>query len=133
VRIAKIVAIVLAVYVLFVAAFETWLGRSQPQGQNTMVIVTTDADGNSKPRVVARLEADGALYVAANHWPRTWYHQVLANPTVKVETDGQTQTYRAVPVTGDEFDRVNAAHPLGPMIRFLTGYPPRRLVRLDPM
>jgi len=132
VRLVKLVVILFGVYVLVVVGFETWLGYSQPQAGNTIVIVTSDAQGESKPRVVSRLEADGALYVAANHWPRGWYRQVLANPNVTVDIDGTQRAYKAVPVTGEEFDRVNDAHPLGPMIRFLTGYPPRRLVRLDP-
>ena len=94
--------------------------------------ITQDDGGNAKERVVSRLESDGKLYVAANHWPRRWYNEVLAHPQVQVTWDGTTQAYVAVPVTGEEFDRVNAAHALPTMVRVLTGFPPRRLVRLDP-
>jgi F420H(2)-dependent quinone reductase len=132
-KVIKILAILLGVYVVIVAAFETWLGSSQPSGGGTIVITTLDSNGTAHERVVSRIDSDGQLYVAANHWPRAWYHNVLDNPTVTVTTDGVAQTYTAVEVTGAEFDRVNADHPLGPMIRFLTGYPPRRLVRLDPV
>ena len=131
-KIVKIVAVVVGIYAALVALFETWLGYSQPMGGNTIVITTTDDDGVKKDRVVSGLEADGALYVAANHWPRAWYRQVLKHPEVEVTANGEKKSYRAVEVEGEEFDRVNEAHPLGPMIRVLTGFPPRRLVRLDP-
>jgi hypothetical protein len=131
-RIVKIIAIAIAIYVGIVIAFESWLGYSQPPGGGTIQITTVDDNGKSATRVVSRIESGGHLYVAANHWPRAWYRDALEHPEVTVTMDGETQTYTAVPVTGAEFDRVNADHPLGPMIRFLTGYPPRRLVRLDP-
>ena len=126
-RIVKIIAIAIAIYVGIVIAFESWLGYSQPSGGGTIQITTVDDNGKSATRVVSRIESGGHLYVAANHWPRAWYRDALAHPEVTVTMDGETQTYTAA-----EFDRVNADHPLGPMIRFLTGYPPRRLVRLDP-
>jgi hypothetical protein len=131
-RIVKIIAIVVASYVGIVIAFESWLGYSQPSGGGTIQITTVDDSGKSATRVVSRIESGGHLYVAANHWPRAWYREALAHPAVTVTMDGETRSYTAVPVTGAEFDRVNADHPLGPMIRFLTGYPPRRVVRLDP-
>jgi len=129
----KIVGYAFVAYVLVVVLFESLLGYFQPQNQGTIVIVTKDSSGVAKQRVVARLDSGGALYIAANHWPRGWYSQVLANPDIKVVGAGGEADYRAVPVTGAEFDRVDAEHPLGPVIRFLTGYPPRRLVRLDPV
>jgi hypothetical protein len=129
----KIVGYVLVAYVLVVVLFESLIGYFQPQNQGTIVIVTKDSSGAAKQRVVAKLDSGGTLYIAANHWPRAWYSQVLANPDIKVVANGTETDYRAVQVTGDEFARVNAEHPLGPMIRFLTGYPPRRLMRLEPV
>jgi deazaflavin-dependent oxidoreductase (nitroreductase family) len=131
-KIIKIVAVALFVYVGIVVAFESLIGYFQPQDTNTMVITTQDGSGNAKQRVVARLDVDGKLYVAANHWPRRWYTEVLAHPQVQVTSGGTTGAYVAVPVTGEEKDRVEAQHSLGPVIRFLTGFPPRRIVRLDP-
>lgn len=128
----KIIAILFFVYVGVVVGFESLIGYYQPKDQNTMVIATQDDNGNAKERVVSRLESDSKLYVAANHWPRRWYNEVLEHPQVQVTFDGVTQAFVAVPVTGEEFDRVNAQHRLPPMIRILTGFPPRRLVRLDP-
>jgi hypothetical protein len=95
------------------------------------VITTTDADG-AHDRVVSRLEVDGKLYVAANHWPRAWYERALANPAVHVAYDGKQADYTAVSVSGDEHDKVNGSHPLPAVFRVLTGFPPRFFLRLDP-
>lgn len=131
-KIVKIVGIVFLVYVGIVVAFESLLGYFQPADGNTMVIATTDEDGAKNPRVVAKLESDGKLYVAANHWPRAWYHIVLENPQLEVTIDEVTEDYLAVPVIGAEHDKVNSEHALPLFFRVLTGFPPRYLVRLDP-
>ena len=128
----KIAAIVLLVYVGIVAAFESLIGTLQPASGATIVLTTFDADGKAHDRVVSRLESDGKLYVAANHWPRAWYRRALANPEVKVTLDGAKADYRAVPVTGAEHDRVESENRHGLFFRFLTGFPPRYFVRLDP-
>ncbi len=128
----KIVAILLVIYVAIVAIFESLIGYYQPENQSTQVLVTTSPDGVSNPRVVARLESSDQLYVAANHWPRAWYRHALANPEVQVIFGDETLDYLAVPVEGAEHDQVDADNPLGPVFRFLTGYPPRYFVRLDP-
>ena len=41
--------------------------------------------------------------------------------------------FRAVPVQGEEHDRVQNEHPHGLVFLFLTGFPPRYFVRLDPV
>ena len=128
----KIIAIALLVYAGIVVAFESSIGYFQPRAGSTLVITTFDRDGTAHDRVVARLESDGHLYAAANHWPRAWYHRALENPDVRVTLDGETRNVRAVPVTGAEHDRVEREHPLGLVFRFLTGFPPRFFVRLDP-
>jgi uncharacterized pyridoxamine 5'-phosphate oxidase family protein len=128
----KSVAIVLLVYVAIVAAFESSIGYFQPTPGSTIVITTFDRDRTVHDRVVSRLESDGKLYVAANHWPRAWYRRVLANPEVRITVDGAKADYRAVPVTGTEHDRVEADNRLGVVFRILTGFPPRYFLRLDP-
>jgi hypothetical protein len=96
------------------------------------VITTTGEDGRSNDRVLSRLESNGQLYVAANHWPRAWYEQALENPKVQVTFEGEKGSYLAVPVTGEEHDRVEADNSVGVIFRILTGFPPRYFVRLDP-
>jgi hypothetical protein len=128
----KIVAIVALVYAGIVVAFESMIGYLQPKAGSTLVITTFEADGTPHDRVVSRLETDGRLYVAANHWPRAWYERALENPEVQVTLDGGKGDYRAVPVTGVEHDRVDGEHALGVPFRILTGFPPRYFLRLEP-
>ena len=128
----KILGIVFGIYVLIVVVFESLLGYYQPASDTTLVITTTDSDGVSNDRVLARLESNEQLYVAANHWPRAWYNQALKNPNVTVTYAGETGEYTAIPVCGTEHDRVDAEHSLPMVFRILTGFPPRYLVRLDP-
>jgi uncharacterized pyridoxamine 5'-phosphate oxidase family protein len=108
------------------------LGHFQPQGGSTILITTTDEGGEPHQRVVSQLTSDGSIYVAANHWPRAWYHQALANPIVVVTTNGEARQYVAVPVTGAEHDRVNDENRRSIGFLFLTGFPPRYFLRLDP-
>jgi hypothetical protein len=128
----RIVAVVALVYVGIVVAFESLIGYFQPAGGSTLVITTFDADGSAHDRVVSRLDSDGKLYVAANHWPRGWYRRALEKPEVQATLDGNKRDYRAVPVTGAEHERVDTEHSLGVIFRILTGFPPRYFVRLDP-
>jgi hypothetical protein len=110
------------------------LGPLQIQdiGLPVLVLTTTAEDGTSNDRVLGRAEVDGRIYVAANHWPRAWYHRALENPKVQVRLDGEREDYLAVPVTGEELDRVIVAYPMPTVVRFLTGFPPRAFLRLDP-
>ena len=128
----KIVATVVLIYVGIVVAFETLIGYFQPTAGSTLVITTFEGDGTPHDRVVSGLESDGQLYVAANHWPRAWYDRALENPEVHVTLDGEKSDYRAVPVTGEEHDRVDSKNSLGVVFRILTGFPPRHFIRLDP-
>ena len=131
-RFAKILMIIGLVYVGIVATFESLLGYFQPADAQTMVITTYDDEGQGADRVVARLESNGTLYVAANHWPRAWFNDALANDAVDITFDGATLPYRAVLLEGSDHDEVNARHALPLAFRILTGFPPRYLMRLDP-
>ena len=129
---AKLPLIVLLAYVGVVVAFESALGYLQPTSEGTIVITTTDRDGESRDRVLARLESQGQLYVARNHWPRAWYDRALEQPQVEITVDGERRAYLAVPVSGAEHDRVDAENSLGLVFRILTGFPTRHILRLDP-
>ena len=130
-KLFKILLIVAVAYVGLVVAFESLIGILQPADESTLVLTTSD-EGQSHERVLSRLETDGKLYVAVNHWPRAWYKRALSNPSVRVTLGGQEGGYQAIPVTGDEHSRVEADHPLGFGMRFLMGFAPRYFVRLDP-
>lgn len=128
----KIAFIAVVAYVLMVVLFESLLGYFQPEAGSTLRITTIGNDGERHPRVLARLESDGQLYVAVNHWPRAWYRQALANPAVEIDSASEEGNFTAILVEGAEHDRVNADNSLGLMFRVLTGFPPRYFFRLEP-
>ena len=130
-RAVKIAGIVLVSYVLIVVAFEALIGFFQPETPDTLVLTTVGDDGGAVDRVLQGLLSGGQLYVAVNHWPRAWHRRALANPRVQVTRDGETRNYMAVPVTGEEYARVDGEHPRPFAFLLLTGFPPRHLVRLD--
>lgn len=141
-KIVRYAAFALVAYVALVVAFETFLGIAQPRfemhpGEEwgaTIVVTTTGADGSTQGRVVTPMVSDGRLYVSANHWPRSWYNRVLENPNVQVTNKDQTKDYLAVPIAAgsQDHERLQREHPHSLGFRFLTGFPPRRFVRLEP-
>lgn len=137
-KIMKWIAGILVAYVLFVVAFEAgYLGMMQPsfadRGIPMLRLTTMDDDGSPRPRMLARMQKDGAIYVSAHHWPRGWYNAALANPDVQVEIDGVTERYTAVAVEDAEHTAVSERFPLPFLVRFLMGFPPERdILRLDP-
>jgi len=112
----------------------TALAAFQPEnlGGETIVLSTTSPDRKSYERVLSPIDDDGQLFVAANHWPRAWYHRALENPEVRVTRDGETTDYRAVPVSEQERERLldESGFPL--VLYVFTGFAPRQFLRLDP-
>jgi len=127
-----VVATLFLVYVLQVVAFEARLGYNQPQNQSSIVIATFNENQSRHERVLRLVEIDGNAYVAANHWPRAWYHQALENPRVEVMMDDEFEPYTAVPLEGAEEQRVREIYSVDFQFRFRTGFPPRYFLRLDP-
>lgn len=122
------------VYVGYVIYFEARLGYLQPQGSTSLVIATFNSDNERHERVLRLEQIDGNNYIAANHWPRSWYRQALNNPDVEVKMPGEEgfSTYTAVPLEGEELARISEIYSFGFDFRFRTGFPPRRFLRLDP-
>lgn len=138
-RIAKWLGIALVAYVLLVCAFEGLVGyMGKRQAENGVspdqdwIVVHTRADDGLRDTVVAGVDIDGHLYVAANHWPRGWFRRAEANPDLEVTRRGQRAPYHALAPEGAERERVARAYALPLAIRFLTGFPPREFLRLDP-
>lgn len=141
-KIVRRVALVFVAYVVMVVGFEAYLGLAQPsfdadfvkEWDAPVVITTIGEDGSRQDRFVVPMRSEGHLYVSANHWPRSWYRRALENPKVEITSDGKTTEYVAVPVPApsEEQDRLEREHPHPAWFRFLTGYPPRRFVRLEP-
>ncbi len=128
----KVILIVFVVYAGLVALSESMLGIFQPERETTLVITTTDADGDEHDRVLARLESNDELFVAVNHWPRAWYRRALENPNVEITFEGQRGDYLAVPATNEEHERLQREHGTGFMFHFMVGFAPRYFVRLEP-
>ena len=129
----KIIGIVLIAYLGVVVLFESALGYFQPQGDDTLILPVKGDEGPSL-RVLSRIEVDDQLYVAVNHWPRGWFNfnKVLENPEVKITIGDETAEYRAVKVTAvDEAARIDSARPRSLLFLLLTGFPPRKFVRLE--
>ncbi len=126
----KVILIVFVAYAGLVAVFASMLGIVQPERETTLVITTTDADGDSHDRVLARLDSNDELFVAANQWPRAWYRRALENPNVRLAA--QRGDYLAVPATDEEHDRLQREHNTGILFRFMMGFAPRYFFRLEP-
>jgi len=132
-KVLRVIGVIAIAYVAIVVIFESSLAIFQPTQEQTMMITTSDGEGATTQRVVSRVESDGKLYVAANHWPRAWYREALANPSVHVVIDGEESDRIAVPVSGTEQASVQQSNPARPLIRFLAGFPPWRILRLEPV
>jgi hypothetical protein len=133
-RALRWVAVILVVYVALVVVFESGIGYFQPGEERSLVLTTFDEeDGTGSARVLAPIESEGQLFVAANHWPRAWYNRALENPDVEVKMGGEEGGYRAAEVTDEELARLQREHGLPVVVRVLTGFPPRRFLRLDPV
>jgi len=106
----------------------------QPEniGGETIVLTTTGADGESHERVLLPIDYDGRLFVAANHWPRTWYHRAIENPDVSVARNGETADYRAVRVSEAQRERLLDESGFPWVGYVFTGFAPRQFLRLDP-
>ena len=128
----KIVLILIGLYAASVALFESMLGYFQPENQATLVVTTFDAGDVGADRVLVRIEHEGELFVAVNHWPRQWYGRLLGNDQVRVRYEDIDARYTASKVLDAEAEALDAARPLGLGFRVLTGFPPRYFVRLTP-
>lgn len=132
-KIIKIAAVVAVAYIGLVVLFESSLGFFQPEAGGTIIITTSDEQGQPHDRVVSRFESGEELFIAANHWPRAWFRRVLLNPELGVLIDGESGRYQAILLEGSEHDRLASEYDPGLVFRFLTGFPQRYFLRLDPM
>jgi hypothetical protein len=129
-----IVALGLCLLVFMQSGCMTAFAAVQPEnvGGETIVITTTDSAGDPHERVVTPIDFEGQLFVAANHWPRAWYHRALEHPEVRVTRGGASADYRAIPVSDEQRERLLDA-PGFPLLGYVfTGFAPRQFLRLDP-
>src|SRR5262245_42995874 len=137
-RIIRVAAIVLGVYVLLGLAIDAAIGYFQPQRETTAVLRTFDEDGTPHDTVLTLLDDGGTLWVESGHWFRGWYHRLRRNPDVELVRGGETRPYRAVPVdTPEALERVQQLMGKGRGAGYWVGrtmllYAPIKPVRLDP-
>ena len=119
-------------YVTLVIVFETLLGIMQPQAEETIVLISFNDDNEPFDRVVSRLERNGEVYVAVNHWPRAWARRIQRNPYVQITFKGETRDYTALMLEGAEHDQAAIDFEVPFAFKFLTGFPPRYFFRFEP-
>ena len=101
-KIIRILAVVLGVYIVLGLIIDGAIGYFQPEGGNTAVLRTFDEAGVAHDRVLGLLNDDGQLWVESGHWFRGWYNRLLKNPDVVLVRDGEAAPYVAVPVDTPE-------------------------------
>jgi len=138
-RAGRLLGIAVVAYLALVVTVESLVafmgarhaGRGLDPEEDWVLLTTVSADGARKDTVIAGVESQGQLYVAANHWLRGWYRRAVANPDVEVVREGRKLTCSAVPVSGAERDQIAGEYRLPFALRLLTGFPPRSFLRLD--
>jgi deazaflavin-dependent oxidoreductase (nitroreductase family) len=84
-------------------------------GRPIMILTTTGAkSGQPREAIITYTRDHGAYVIAASKSGAptnpAWYHNILANPQVTVETGGETFTAMATVVKGAERDRLWNQH-----------------------
>ena len=119
-------------YILLVLLIEAVVWRFQPPLEGALtLVVNPDQDS----RIERRLDSfvhDGVLYVSSNHWFRSWYRAVLANPDVIVVRNESAHRYSAEAVPDDEHQSLSRAYKMGFVLRLLCGFAPSKFIRLTP-
>lgn len=129
----KWLGIALVAYVGIVVLFESLIGYFQPANEATLSLTVYEEDGAPHHRVLSRIEREDDIYVAVNHWPRAWFHALQENPNVQVAFGDRDFAGTAVVVDDPtEITRIKGGRSVPLFFRFLTGFPPRYYVRLDP-
>lgn len=137
-KMLRIVAVVLGIYIALGLTLDAAIGYFQPQSDTTAVLRTFDAGGQPRETVLGLLDDDGQLWVESGHWFRGWYERVLADPEVELVRNGRSEPYRAVPVdTPEAVETVTRLMGKGESAGYWVGramllFAPIKPVRLDP-
>ena len=101
-------------YIVLVLLIEGVVWRFQPPMDGALTLIIRPDDADSIERKLDTFEHEGSLYVASNHWFRSWYHAMLADPEVEVIRDGVSRRHRAEAVSGEAHAALSRAYPMGP-------------------
>ena len=136
-KLVRIAAIALGIYVVLGFAIDAAIGSFQPQSESTAVLRTFDDEG-AHETVLSLLDDDGQLWVESGHWFRGWYYRALDNPEVELVRSDGVGAYTAVPVNTDEaLEHVTRLMGKGQGAGYWVGrvmllFAPIKPVRLDP-
>jgi hypothetical protein len=137
-KLVRMAAIVLGVYVLLGLAIDAAIGWFQPQAGNTALLRTFDDSGKAHETVLALHDDGGTLWVESGHWFRGWYHRAVRNPEVELIRGDRVGAYRAVAVdTPEALDNMKRLMGKGQGAGYWVGrtmllFAPIKPVRLDP-
>ncbi len=137
-KILRVVAIIVAVWIALGLALDGAIGYFQPQSEGTAVLRTFDEAGDPLDTVLGLLDDDGTLWVESGHWFRGWYYRLVRNPEVELVRGEKVEAYRAVPVDSPEaVEKVTKlmGKGRGPgyyVARTMLLWAPIKPVRLDP-
>ena len=136
-KLVRIAAIALGIYVVLGFAIDAAIGGFQPQSESTAVLRTFDDEG-AHETVLSLLDDGGQLWVESGHWFRGWYYRALDNPEVELVRSDGVGAYTAVPVNTDEaLEHVTRLMGKGQGAGYWVGrvmllFAPIKPVRLDP-
>ncbi len=137
-RILRVVAIIIAVYIVLGLALDGAIGYFQPQSERTAVLRTFDEAGNPHDTVLGLRDDGSTLWVESGHWFRGWYYRLIRNPDVELVRGEKVEAYRAVPVDSPEaVETVTKLMGKGQGAGYYVGrtmllWAPIKPVRLDP-
>lgn len=90
----------------FVATFRA-NGLRDPEGYRLLLTHTGARSGSQRTTPLAYYDLDGRTVVVAGNSGAArhpaWYHNIVANPAVVVEKDGERWTAVATPILGDDY------------------------------
>ena len=119
-------------YAALVLLAEALIWRFQPTMDGGVTLIVDPRGERPITRNLYGFDRDGTLFVASNHWFRSWYHAAIERPDVDVTVGGETGRYSATPVTGEDQARLTEEYSLGFVLRLLCGFAPSRFLRLTP-
>jgi hypothetical protein len=138
VKLVRIAAIVLGVYVVLGLTFDGLIGYLQPRADHTVVLRTFDERGQAHDTVLSLHDDGGTLWVESGHWFRGWYRRLERNPDVELIQGDEARPYRAVRVdTPEALENMKRLMGKGEGSRYWVGrtmllFAPIKPVRLDP-
>ena len=138
-KLVRVLAMLLALYVGLGLLADAAIGWFQPQGGNTAVLRTFDAGGGPRDTVLGLLDDNGQLWVESGHWFRGWYRRRGREPgrRARARRSGRALPRDADSTPPEAVDTVTRLMGKGTSSRYwiartLLLFAPIKPVKLDP-